>query len=500
MCVVNRTIELATVQKKVAKTLLAAISHGSVLVLECASGMGRTTILRDIHATAGGEFVGLREFTHRLMKKGPFEVEETLLELIESALKDHELVIVDDLQILREIPGGYNLRDWMLDAVLTVVLDEASREERKLLFGVDDGWLPSPVARRARVFKMDKFTPGDYAQVCRRYLPAEAADRLDFAQIHRFAPLLNVWQLRNTSSSLACNAALDTAAFMDYLSEHDMTSNVEAEEVRQVDWTDLKGIDDVVRALEAKIALPFENQALATELNLRARRGVLLAGPPGTGKTTIGRALARRLKGKFFLIDGTAIAGSGEFYETVGKVFNAATQNAPSVIFIDDADVIFEDKGDRGLYRYLLTKLDGLESASSDRVCVMMTAMDAGCLPAALLRSGRIELWLETRLPDTEARMAIVRESLKGLPPPLCDTDAAALASASQGLTGADLKSVIEDGKLLLAHDKVTGTELRPVEEYFLQAIETVRSNRRNYIKRKPGPFGEDIRIGFGAA
>ena len=69
-------------------------------------------------------------------------------------------------------------------------------------------------------------------------------------------------------------------------------------------------------------------------------------------------------------------------------------QNAPAIIFIDDSDVIFETGQETGLYRYLLTMLDGLESASAGRVCLMMTAMDVGNLPPALVRSGRIELWL----------------------------------------------------------------------------------------------------------
>jgi hypothetical protein len=75
--------------------------------------------------------------------------------------------------------------------------------------------------------------------------------------------------------------------------------------------------------------------------------------------------------------------------------------------------------------------------------------------------------------------------------------DIPAIVGASQGLTGADLKSIIEDGKLLLAHDRTTGKSARPAEEYFLEAIETVRSNRRNYRKRRPKPFGEDVKIGF---
>src|SRR5204862_3511181 len=133
---------------------------------------------------------------------------------------------------------------------------------------------------------------------------------------------------------------LDTARFLEYLSSQNLTSNVELDQVEPVRWDDLKGVDDVIRELEMKVALPFENDALAAELKLKPKRGILLSGPPGTGKTTIGRALAHRLKGKFFLIDGTVVAGSGDFYEDVGKIFEEAKRNAPAVIFIDDTDVI----------------------------------------------------------------------------------------------------------------------------------------------------------------
>jgi hypothetical protein len=78
------------------------------------------------------------------------------------------------------------------------------------------------------------------------------------------------------------------------------------------------------------------------------------------------------------LIDGTFISGTGAFYMDVQQVFEAAKQNAPSIIFIDDSDAIVESGEELGLYRYLLTMLDGLESESAGRVCVMMTAMDIG--------------------------------------------------------------------------------------------------------------------------
>ena len=264
-------------------------------------------------------------------------------------------------------------------------------------------------------------------------------------------------------------------------------------------WTGeiCKGFDDIIQALEAKIALPFENHALAAELQLKPKRGVLLAGPPGTGKTTIGRALAARLKSKFFLIDGTVIAGTYNFYNRVQKIFEAAKRNAPSVVFIDDGDLIFENSDGKGFYRYLLTMLDGLESASAERVCVIITAMEPHSLPPAILRSGRIELWLETRLPDAAARAAILSGRLSNVPAPLSQADIGAIADASHGLTGADLRAVVEDGKLLFAHDKASGVAPRAVDEYFLEAIATVRANRRNYTRRRPAQFMEAREYGF---
>jgi ATP-dependent 26S proteasome regulatory subunit len=277
--------------------------------------------------------------------------------------------------------------------------------------------------------------------------------------------------------------------FIDFLRSRNLTGNVDMEEVESVDWTDLKGLDDLIEELEAKIALPFENDSLALELDLKPKRGVLLAGPPGTGKTTIGRALAHRLKGKFFLIDGTVNAGNSTFYDRVNDVFEAAKRNAPSVIFIDDADVIFE-AGNHGLCRYLLTMMDGLESASAERVCVVITAMDATTLPPALLRSGRVELWLSTRLPDEHARETILRERLSALLRAFPAANVEMLARNSQGLSGADLKAVVEEAKLLYAHAMANGAESAPVEQFFLRAIETCLANRRSYGRRRALPFG----------
>jgi transitional endoplasmic reticulum ATPase len=489
-------IVLSPAQEHAFEGLLRGIAAGEVLVLKGRAGAGKTTILQKVQAVVGGVLLGMRQFMASLTAQDPAAIEETFLQMIEQSLANAEIVLVDDLHLITEVVNACEYpRSYLLDAALTAILGEAAALKKKLVFSVD-GEAPWPVARRAYSWDIGEFTAEDYECICRTLLP-DSGGPLDYARIHRFAPALSARQLCNACNWLGKEPGLDTDNFVEYLRSKYMTSNVELEEVQCVTWSDLKGVDNVIQELEAKVALPFENDALRAELGLKPKRGVLLAGPPGTGKTTIGRALAHRLKSKFFLIDGTVVAGTYDFYRKVNRVFEAAKRNAPAIVFIDDADVIFEEEDNRGFYRYLLTLLDGLESASTERICVMMTAMHPGSLPEAMLRSGRIELWLETRLPDTAARAAILRERIAGLPQPIGAANVEQLASVSHGLTGADLKNVVDDAKLLFAHDRAIGRALRAPEAYFSEAIETVRTNRRKYSTSRPPKLTESIKLGF---
>ncbi|MEO7649566.1 MAG: hypothetical protein ABIZ80_03795 [Bryobacteraceae bacterium] len=75
--------------------------------------------------------------------------------------------------------------------------------------------------------------------------------------------------------------------------------------------------------------------------------------------------------------------------------------------------------------------------------------------------------------------------------------DVSALAAASRGLTGADLKAIVEDAKLLFAYDILHQRAPRAAEEYFFDAIESVRENRRNYARNKPARSAEVVKMGF---
>ena len=80
---------------------------------------------------------------------------------------------------------------------------------------------------------------------------------------------------------------------------------------------------------------------------------------------------------------------------------------------------------------------------------------------------------------------------------PIGDAEVVIIAAPSRGLTGADLKAIVEDGKLLFAYDKTNGRLLRRVEDYFLEAIETVRANRVRYARRKGLQSMETVSVGF---
>jgi transitional endoplasmic reticulum ATPase len=476
-------MSLSPSQKRVVDELRHDWTDGNAFVIWAPYGLGRSTMLRAVHEERGGVLIGMAAYLDRLATAEPLALEETLHQVLMDALRENEVVLVDDLHLLNNVVccnTFYPKKDF-LHAPLEVAAAYAREKGRKLVFALA-GQAPLPVHSRAHYKGFKRLEPSDFRFFFDLFLGTDAAD-LDVAKIHRFAPKLNAHQIRLASLEMHRKGKPTTDSMIAFLRTSQMISNVDIGEVQDVDLSSLRGVDDIVAALEANIILPLEDDALATELKIKPKRGVLIAGPPGTGKTTIGRALARRLRGKFFLIDGTFISGSRQFYQRIHQVFEGAKQNAPAVIFIDDSDVIFENGKEHGLYRYLLTALDGLESESAGRVCVMMTAMDVGALPAALVRSGRVELWLETRLPDRGSRLQILQDLMRDVPPPFPEADLEKLADETDEMTGADVKRVIEDGKVLYAFDRSRKLSLKPVTEYFVRAISTVRENKKRYAE-----------------
>ncbi len=455
-------------------------SGSPVLHLWCSESRGKTTVLRQCARQTNAFWLDVRPFVEKIAKGNPLAIEEAVHRLLTSTFASHSRVVIDDFNLLYEFAGhcGSYPRTIFFESVMKAIQLVASEANCQIVLG-SNGHLPDAFSNLAWSTSIGSFTVDDYRHLFQAIL-GELPD-LDFETIHRFAPNLNCHRISYLCYWLGREYRKTTENLQEFIQKQGMSSNVDIAEVQAVELQDLYGVDEVVEALEDNIILPIENLQMASQLGLTPKRGVMLAGPPGTGKTTVGRALAHRMRGKFFLIDGTVISGTDQFYYRIDRIFDLAIENAPSIVFIDDSDVIFESGREHGLYRYLLTKLDGLESKSVSNVCVMMTAMDLGNIPPALVRSGRIELWLEMKLPDSANRRRLMEKAFAEKVRIENESAWSSIEEATSGFTGADLKRLTQDAKLRMAVDITQNRPLHSFDVYLLAAASSIRDSRIAY-------------------
>ncbi|CAH6420843.1 AAA family ATPase [uncultured virus] len=194
------------------------------------------------------------------------------------------------------------------------------------------------------------------------------------------------------------------------------TVDVEKDVPKPVPEDDLVGVEEIIDAIIVSVINPMKLGISGVPM----KKGLLLCGPPGTGKTSIGRWLAHQIKGKFYLIGGEAGINGSSLIDTFELTVRKARENAPAVIFIDDCDVLFEHDD---TYRAFLTILDGIETNKREGVCVVLTCMNLRNIPSSLLRGGRLEMTLITKLPDRKKIQIILQQSLNKMCQTLVEYD-----------------------------------------------------------------------------
>lgn len=180
------------------------------------------------------------------------------------------------------------------------------------------------------------------------------------------------------------------------------------DEVEKLSWDDIV-IDDAVKQELTSVVELLRDSKKARAYGVQTPRGILLAGPPGTGKTTIAKVMANQAKLSFFVLKMDEIVSKwvGESEKNLSKLFDAATRYAPSVIFIDEIDSIGRSRSGNqawadNLVNHLLQLINGV--LSRDGVYIIGATNRADLIDDALKRAGRLNKVIEIGLPGFDAR------------------------------------------------------------------------------------------------
>lgn len=223
--------------------------------------------------------------------------------------------------------------------------------------------------------------------------------------------------------------------------------------IPEVMYEDLGGIKPALNRVREIIELPLKHPELFSRLGIDPPRGVLLHGPPGTGKTMLAKAVANESNVHFITINGPEIVSKyyGESEQRLREVFDEAEKNAPSIIFIDEIDSIAPKRAEvtgeveRRVVAQLLSLMDGLKSRKN--VIVIGATNRPEALDMALRRPGRFDREIELRVPDTEGRLEIFQIHTRGMPL-TPDADLSQLAEISYGFVGADIAALVREAAM----------------------------------------------------
>ena len=240
---------------------------------------------------------------------------------------------------------------------------------------------------------------------------------------------------------------------------------MEIEEAPDVQFSQIGGLDTQISEIREIVELPLKRPDLFTSVGIEPPKGVLLHGPPGTGKTILAKAVAQSTEATFMRVVGSEFVQKyiGEGARLVRELFELAKSKSPAIIFIDELDAIGARRmdgatsGDREVQRTLmqiLAEMDGFDARGEVKLIAATNRLDM--LDPALLRPGRFDRVIEIPLPSKEARESILKIHTKGM-----NLDRGVnlrlIAELSEGSSGADLKALsTEAGMYAIREERTT--------------------------------------------
>ncbi|WOG99473.1 hypothetical protein DCAR_0518825 [Daucus carota subsp. sativus] len=258
-----------------------------------------------------------------------------------------------------------------------------------------------------------------------------------------------------------CVVAPDTEIFC----EGDPIKREDEERLNEVGYDDVGGVRKQMSQIRELVELPLRHPQLFKSIGVKPPKGILLYGPPGSGKTLIARAVANETGAFFFLINGPEIMSklAGESESNLRKAFEEAEKNAPSIIFIDEIDSIApkrektQGEVERRIVSQLLTLMDGLKSRA--HVIVMGATNRPNSIDPALRRFGRFDREIDIGVPDEVGRLEVLRIHTKNMKLAE-DVDLEKVSKNTHGYVGADLAALCTEAALQCIREKMDVIDL----------------------------------------
>jgi len=232
------------------------------------------------------------------------------------------------------------------------------------------------------------------------------------------------------------------------------------ERLDDVGYDDIGGCRKQMAQIREMIELPLRHPTLFKTLGVKPPRGVLLYGPPGSGKTLIARAVANETGAFFFLINGPEIMSkmAGESESNLRKAFEEAEKNSPAIIFIDEIDSIAPKRDktngevERRIVSQLLTLMDGLKQRA--HVVVIGATNRPNTIDPALRRFGRFDREIDIGVPDENGRLEIFRIHTRNMKLD-DDVDPESVARDTHGFVGADMAALCTEAAMQCIREKM---------------------------------------------